>query len=626
MAGRLPDDGAGVSRDVLSGARQKKPTDEGTQAVESTTDPKSVSPEHDTSEPPLNRRLMLGAGIAALAAGAASVGAMIGGVDTDSSAAAGSASRASTRRRKRSANAADRRNRRRIARSPAAAAPPVDRDASYVGPSGEAPGTSGQQMTGATQAATAATGVGDSPENHTHLLSRATFGARASDISDVTTLGIDAWLSAQLQPAAIADPDGDAVWSAFPLSRLSISGVRGAVKEFNWDAAFETGNATLGAQVFSKRQLFEVVVDVFSNLLHVTTPSDSVWATGTDYANNVIRKHALGRYGDMLHDAMRHPAMLTYLNNDESTKTDVNENLGRELLELHTLGVSSGYTETDVRNSANILSGRKIDWDTSEFKYNPDDHFTGLVSTGWFSHPNADGAGGLAVGDAFVASLATHPSTAVTVARKIAVRFVSDNPPQSIIDRLAKAYLDNDTQIVPVLTALFSSTEFWSAPRAKWRRPLEDAVGSARAIGSVPSEDLAKGVRDLYWNLEGMGHSPLSWVPPNGFPDVTAAWMSASQMVSRWNLHRGLADGWWKGLTPPEKLSDELAPKPGQSNADWVTAIAQRVLGRPLSAEHTAVMLTYLAVDGAAAANEGDKWKAPHIAALILDSPNFQLR
>ncbi|MEY2848810.1 MAG: hypothetical protein RI885_1475 [Actinomycetota bacterium] len=480
-------------------------------------------------------------------------------------------------------------------------------------------------VTGFSAAAKAATGVGDGPENHAHLLGRATFGARASDLASLTSIGIDQWLAQQLSPASLPDPDGDAAWSAFPLSRLSISRVISSVKEFNWDAAQETAQATLGAQIFSSRQLFEVVADVFANGLNVTTPSDSVWATGTDYQVSVIRKHAFGRYADMLHDAMRHPAMLTYLNNNESTKTNVNENLGRELLELHTIGLASGYTEADVRNSAQILSGRQIDWKTNEFVYNPDDHYTGQVTTGWFSDPNPSGTGGLDVGDAYVLSLARHPGTAATVAKRLAVRFISDAPPQAVLDKLAAVYLENDTAIVPVLTALFESVEFWSARGAKWRRPLEDAVGAARAMGVTPTSDLASGVRDLFWAVDSMGHAPLGWVPPNGFPDVAAAWMSASQMVSRWNLHRGLADGWWKGLKPPQELKVELAPA-GRTNAAWVDAVAQRVLGRSLTPEHTAVLVAYLGVDGSAVANDWDDWKAAQLAALVLDSPHFQLR
>lgn len=525
-------------------------------------------------------------------------------------------------------------------RSPAMANPPVDRDQSYAQPgvgTGTAPradAPSAQRQATkpvapakeATAPENIATSVADNAQTHAHLLSRATFGPRATDHTELASVGIDKWLGAQLAPASIADPDGDAAWAAFPLARLSTPKVIASVKQYGWDAARQTGQATLGAQIFSKRQLFEVVVDVFSNLLNVTTPSDSVWATGPDYAVSVIRANAFGRYSDMLHAAIRHPAMLTYLNNEQSNKGNVNENLGRELLELHTLGVASGYTEGDVRNSAMILSGRGIDYDTREFRYRADRHYVGPVTTSFFSDENASAEGGLEVGDRFVSVLANHPATAATVVRKLAVRFVSDVPPQALLDRLAKIYLDNDTAIVPVLKELFASPEFWSAIGEKARRPLEDAVGSVRAVGAQPGDKLADGVKSLYWQLQNLGHAPLTWTPPNGFPDVTGAWLSASQTVARWNLHRGLTGGWFKGLTPPAKLSEQLAPAAGQTNAQWMDAIAESMIGRSLSANHRGVLLSYLGVDGSAVAEKGNAWQAPALAALVLDSPYFQLR
>ncbi|MBH0130702.1 DUF1800 domain-containing protein [Salinibacterium sp. NK8237] len=524
-------------------------------------------------------------------------------------------------------------------RSPATANPPADRDQSYANPgagtgttpradtpSAAKPATKSTPQKGSSAPEVVSTGVADNDQTHAHLLSRATFGPRSSDFADISTLGIDKWLGAQLAPSSIADPDGTAAWAAFPLAKLSIAKVRSSVKQYSWEAARETGQATLAAQIFSKRQLFEVVVDVFSNLLNVTTPSDSVWATAPDYANTVIRANALGTYAEMLHSAIRHPAMLTYLNNEQSNKANVNENLGRELLELHTLGVASGYTEDDVRNSAMILSGRGIDYDTREFRYWPERHFVGPVATSFFTDENATADGGLAVGDRFVSVLAHHPATAANVVRKLAVRFVSDSPPQGLLDRLAQVYLDNDTAIIPVLKELFASDEFWSAVGEKARRPLEDAVGAARAVGAAPSDKLADGAKNLYWVLQNLGHAPLTWTPPNGFPDVIGAWLSASQTVGRWNMHRGLAGGWFKGLTPPAKLSEQLAPTAGQTNSQWIDSISEHMIGRPLSDTHRAVLLSYLDADGSAEAEAGDAWQVPALAALVLDSPYFQLR
>ena len=134
---------------------------------------------------------------------------------------------------------------------------------------------------------------------------------------------------------------------------------------------FDLSVSTLARAAWSKRQLLEVMVDFWSNHLNVTNPSDSVWSTRHDYDRTVIRKHALGKYSDMLLASATHPAMMTYLNNAESTKDQPNENYGRELLELHSVGVDAGYSEEEMYNSALIMTGFGIDWDTYLFNVLP---------------------------------------------------------------------------------------------------------------------------------------------------------------------------------------------------------------------------------------------------------------
>jgi uncharacterized protein (DUF1800 family) len=155
---------------------------------------------------------------------------------------------------------------------------------------------------------------------------------------------------------------------------MSPQQIRASIKKYSWDAMFEYAQATLARQIWSRRQVYEVMVDFWANHLNLPMPSDAAWDLGTSYHNDVIRRHALGSFTDMLLAAMRHPAMLAYLDNNQSTRTSVNENLGRELLELHTVGVQGGYTETDVRNSAYILTGRTVDGDTGTFRYDPKRH------------------------------------------------------------------------------------------------------------------------------------------------------------------------------------------------------------------------------------------------------------
>src|SRR4029450_13954529 len=123
---------------------------------------------------------------------------------------------------------------------------------------------------------------------------------------------------------------------------------------------WERGRGALAGQLWSRRQLLEVMVDFWSNHLNVTNPFDGGWDTRTAYDRDVIRTHALGRFADMLRASARSPAMLRYLDNAESHRRAVNENYGRELLELHTVGIEGGYTEKDVRHSAYIMTGRTV--------------------------------------------------------------------------------------------------------------------------------------------------------------------------------------------------------------------------------------------------------------------------
>jgi uncharacterized protein (DUF1800 family) len=512
---------------------------------------------------------------------------------------------------------------------PAAAIPRAggtfaDRDDSYSQASGprpplpEAQHTERVQFSGPAEAA-AKTKVTvptilDTAHPEVHLLRRVTFGPTPGTVADVRAKGIDAWLAEQLNPSSIPDPVGDRVWRAFPNASMTTSQIRSSIKQYSWDAMFGYAQATLGRQVWSSRQVQEVMVDFWANHLNMPMPSDGAWDVGVSYHNDVIRKNALGSFETMLKAAGRHPAMLRFLSNDQSRKESVNENLGRELIELHTVGIDAGYSETDVRNSAYILTGRTVAEDGS-FRYDPDRHWTGKVKVLGFADANASASGGLAVGDRYLKYLAHHPSTAKMIARKLCVRFVADKPPAALVERLTKAYLESGTKIVPVLHTLLSSPEFWAAVGQKVRRPLENMVAGVRVLGVRPGADIPKGVNGLYWSLDQAGHRPLAWAPPNGYPDVAAAWASSGAMLQMWNSHRGLVQGWWEGLdfVEPAKLA------PASSASSYVDALAQRLVHQRLGATHRKALVDFLGTHRVSD-------YAPHLAPLLLDSPYFALR
>jgi uncharacterized protein (DUF1800 family) len=465
-----------------------------------------------------------------------------------------------------------------------------------------------------------------------HLLRRATFGPTPQLVEAVRTRGIDGWIADQLNPTAIGDAEADGLWGQFPLASMGPAEIRGSIERYSWDAMFDYAQATLARQVWSQRQLFEVMVDFWANHLNVPTPGDGAWDVAASYHNDVIRRHALGSFTDMLLAAGRHPAMLRYLTNDVSSKDSVNENLGRELLELHTVGVRSGYTEDDLRNSAYILTGRTVAGERDEsgrpegtFFYDADRHWTGAVRVLDFRHANAAPEGGLEVGDAYLRYLAAHPATAQTIGRKLAVRFVSDDPPPALVDRLAAAFTDSGTQIVPVLETLFRSTEFWEAVGQKTRRPLENVVASARVLGVRPGSDTAHVVEQLYWSLQNAGHRPLGWPAPNGYPDVQAAWRSANGLLEVWNTHRSLVQGWQEGATYAEATA--LVSAPAGTVGEYVDALCRRLCLQTFRPEHRNALIAFLDAEESTPLDQTEiEHMADHLVPLVLDSPYFALR
>ena len=516
-------------------------------------------------------------------------------------------------------------------RSPRDAGAFADRDASYTQSLGDSInlGAAGLADTPSAAAADAlkATPAFPNPLSRDpvlHLLRRATFGPNRSEADTIRKLGIDGWIEAQLDPGKLDDPVAVQALKSFPTATMTTAQIRRTVKEYDWQAQFELGQATLARQFWSSRQLFEVMVDFWSNHLNVTNPFDGGWDVRTSFDRDVIRKHALGRFADMLKASARNPAMLRYLNNADSHRRSVNENYGRELLELHTVGIDGGYTEKDVRNSAYILTGRTVA-ENGEFRYEADRHWVDPVQVLGFKDKNPSRSKGLQVGDRYLQYLATHPATAKNIARKLAVRFVSDSPPNGLVQRLADTYLASGTAIAPVLRVLFRSREFWIATGLKTRRPLENFVATARALGVAPGSDTKGGVEALYYLTQRFGHAPLAWVPPNGYPDVAPAWRSAHATLAVWNSHRALVQGWHRGLSypKPEGLVGKRPPTTGQ----YLDSLAARLLQQPLAAKDKKAMLAFLgAKEGSTVRNASLGGRIEHLAPLFLDSIYHALR
>ncbi|GAA1529203.1 DUF1800 domain-containing protein [Dactylosporangium maewongense] len=465
-----------------------------------------------------------------------------------------------------------------------------------------------------------------------HLLRRATFGPTPASEAELRKLGAVAWLDRQLAPATIDDAACAKLLTRYPMANLDIAGVRakvkaGAMKSGGWDAMQQLGSAAVARAAWSNRQLLEVMVDMWSNHLNVTCPSSDVWDSRGAY-DSLIRRHALGTFADLLKASATSPAMLSYLDNRSSTKAKPNENYARELMELHTVGLI--YTEADVKDAARLLTGLTVDKTTGLYKFDATQHATGAVTILGWRHDNATAGGGEAAALAFVDMLAQHPATAERVARKLCVRFVSDDPPAALVQQLREVYLQQKSAIAPVLRALFTSPEFAASVGAKVRTPLEDLIGTVRRLGLQPEASGTEGVRALYNYLVAAGHAPMRWAPPNGYPDVAAAWTAPSGLLIRWNAHLNLAAGWYpKQLVRPASMLATLVPTLPATHGTFLDALATRLVGQPLQAAHSAALLGFLNKSASSPLKATDPAVAgrlPHLIALILDSPYYLAR
>ena len=469
-----------------------------------------------------------------------------------------------------------------------------------------------------------------------HLASRFTYGmtpALLQEMAGYPTL--QAWLNAQLAPATISDQAADALegwWPRLSWDAPTMWAHEQAMSGEAWTAMADYQRWCLQRRMRSRRQLLESVTEFFENHLHVPVHDDGVFGFRTDYGRT-IRAHALGRFDQMLVAAIPHPAMGISLDNANSTKTAPNENLGRELLELHTVG-RGNYTEDDVKASARILTGYKVAmWSTWATSYNPASHWTGPVQVMGFSHANADPDGRPVVA-AYLTYLAHHPATAHRLARKLAVRYVSDAPSAALVDHLAQVYLANDTAILPVLRALVAHPEFISSKGLKVRNPADDVVATWRAldIQAAPPTGDGSGANSVLWQTVGLGQAPFDWARPDGQPEDGASWSSVSRVLASFETHYTLCGGWWPtAQTTYHPVVSWVPLQSGQSMTfhALVEHLSRTLLGRtaPTRLVEACCLATGLTAATSITLNHAlVKWGMPVLLTTVLDSPEHMSR
>jgi len=404
--------------------------------------------------------------------------------------------------------------------------------------------------------------------------------------------------------------------------------------------------------IYSNRQLQEVMTDFWFNHFNVFLGKGADHYLLTSYERDVIRPHALGKFEDLLVATAQSPAMLFYLDNwlsvgpnsdvangipprannnwrrrvrnngrtnqSKGKRSGLNENYGRELMELHTLGVNGGYTQQDVTEVARVFTG----WTLKQprqgggFTFEERTHEPGdKIVLGHRIKPRGEKEG-----MEVLRILAHHPSTAKFVCTKLAVRFVSDDPPQPLVDRMAQTFLKKDGNIREVLKTMLDSPEFWApeAYRAKVKTPLEFVVSAVRASGAEVTDAMP-----LARQLQNMGMPLFGMQPPTGYSMKADAWVNSSALLGRMNFALALTSGKVKGIQA------DSVPVRNDDPQQTLATLENSLLAGDVSKQTNDVITARLQDPKLSHRKLDDPARSPDISlitGLLLGSPEFQRR
>ncbi|MGA8509913.1 MAG: DUF1800 domain-containing protein [Candidatus Sulfotelmatobacter sp.] len=434
----------------------------------------------------------------------------------------------------------------------------------------------------------------------------------------------------------------------------------------------ELAQAKLLRAIYSDRQLEEVMTDFWFNHFNVFADKGVDRLLITSYERDVIRPHALGKFEDLLVATAKSPAMLFYLDNWLSVGADsaqalgiplhppapygrrfpprpnpgkgrsgLNENYGRELLELHTLSVNAGYSQRDVTEAAKVFTGWTIEkpYQGGSFKFDPRMHEPGpKFVLGRRIKPKGEDEG-LEV----LHRLATSPQTAHFISLKLAERFVADDPPPALVDRMAKAFLKKKGDIREIMTVLLHSPEFWEdgTYRDKVKTPLEFVASAVRATGAEVDD-----ATPLTRQLNNMGMPLYGAQPPTGYSMRAETWVSSSALLNRMNFALALTSGKIKGVkVDVAQLAGSNARSfPAPDSTVTLSALESSLLTGDVSKQtHDSItaQIDGAKIDGAVngappkqnnkagASKPANSARPPDvntIAGLLLGSPEFQRR
>lgn len=419
-------------------------------------------------------------------------------------------------------------------------------------------------------------------------------GARAGELA-LASGDPRGWLVAQLQatppqPSRLAGlATGAQNMAQFQRSRRqgAADAQRLIRQEFRTTYLREAVARTL-TQIEAESPFRERLVAFWSNHFTVSVQRPTLLGLAGAFEREAIRPNVTGKFRDMLIAATRHPAMLVYLDNALSVGPNsiagsrrgrgLNENLAREILELHTVGVSGGYTQDDVREFARILTGwslgRTEDGDAGHYKFQRLIHEPGDKVLLGMRYAEAGEDEGVAA----LTALARHPATATHIALKFARHFVADQPPAAVVSRLAQLFRDSDGDLAALSRAVIDTPEAWANPLAKVKTPNEFVVSALRATGFAGDPERLVG------SLRVLGQAPFAAPSPAGWPDIAEQWIGPESVLRRAEWAMAVALRAERAHRPDAFFAATIGPV-----ADAATGAA--IAGAPTAAEGLALVL-----------------------------------
>lgn len=520
------------------------------------------------------------------------------------------------------------------------------------------------------------------------MLRNLTFGPTRTSIAEFQGLGstdlarLANWVDWQLDPTSIDDSAVDARLARAGYSTLGKSLAQlwadHVVPNPPWEVrmlpALEMQRAAFVRATYSRRQLFEVMVDFWHDHFSIYGYDYSAGPVFPHFDRDVIRRHAFGNFRAMLEDVAKSPSMLYFLDNYSNTKAGQNENFARELMELHTLGAQNyfgfqdpatlprdpadssypaGYTDIDVYEVAAAFTGWTLR--NGHWQYPNENDGSFVYRASWHdANPKTilgrtlppeqpDMKDGRDVLD----RLASHPATARHVCAKLIRRFVGDVPSQPLVWSASRVFRDNlqaPDQIARVLRHILNSTEMYNAWGAKQRKPFAAIVAAMRAGGSdwtlAPSGDRSN---EFAWRFGFTGHVPFGWPAPNGYPDVTGPWSGSNTYGQTWRMLDWLTDTTDSGFPLIPVLANTRADVPASAWTanNLVEYWCNRLLGYQPDAARRQVLARFMAQNGDPATyviEDREEWsgndlkkhynqsRLKSMISLILLSPEFLSR